>query len=140
VFATVAIVISLVFVGLQIRENTEETRAANRQSLATRAQELALFSAQIGGGINALYRYDQLTPEQQAAAVAWIPALVRNVEEAYLIYRDGRLDEEYWLTRAAVLNEAMGSEVGMRVYKEMETGAQLVPDFVRAMDEYRVAH
>lgn len=90
--------------------------------------------------MNALFRYDDLTPEQQAAAEAWVPALVRNVEEAYLTYRDGRLDEEYWLTRASVLNRVMESDVGMRVYGEMVTGTQLVPDFGDAMEEYSVAH
>ena len=90
IIATIALIVSLIFVGYEIRDNTEESRAANRQSLATRAQELALFSAQMGGGMASLNRYEELTEEQQAAARAWVPALIRNAEEAYLSYRDGR--------------------------------------------------
>ena len=139
IFGMLAIVVSLIFVGYEIRENTDETRAASRQSLATRAQDLALFTAQFGGGLRVLYNYEELTGPQQAAAEAWVPALIRNVEEAYLSYRDGRLDEEYWNTRAAVLDAVIGSEIGNFMYSEMKDGNQLAPDFVISMEEYMVA-
>lgn len=140
IIATIALIISLIFVGYEIRDNTEESRTANRQSLATRAQELALFSARMGGGMASLNRYEELTEEQQAAARAWVPALVRNAEEAYLSYRDERLDEEYWLTRAAVVKSAIESDIGSKMYIEMKEGEQLTSDFVKALEEYIGSH
>lgn len=45
IIGAAAIVISLVYLIIEVRENTDAVNASNRQSTAARAQELALASA-----------------------------------------------------------------------------------------------
>jgi len=106
IVGALAVVASLFYVGYQIKRNTEVGLAANRQSIATRAQELALYSADVG--IHKLiFAADddstQLSEIEHDRLIGYVGALLRTTEEAYLLYRDGMLDEEYWGTRANVM-------------------------------------
>ena len=48
IIGAVAIVFSLLYVGFEIQRNTKVGLASNRQEIAARAQELALYSAETG--------------------------------------------------------------------------------------------
>ena len=95
VIGAIAVVASLLYVGYEIQRNTKVGLASNRQAIADRAQELALYSGEIG--IDRLI-FDangdkvELTEAEQRRLIAYVGALLRTTEEAYLLYRDGLLD------------------------------------------------
>ena len=101
-----AIIISLVFLILEIRNNTEATYAANRQSIATRTEQLLIARAtsphlaEIEGKLRA---GEELSSQELSMHVDQLAAFLRLAEESYLLYRDGQLSEEYWNTRASNL-------------------------------------
>jgi hypothetical protein len=119
IISAIAVVGSLFYVGYQIKQNTEVSLAANRQSIATRAQELALYSAEVG--IHKLLfatetDSSQLSSVERNRLIAYIGALLRTTEEAFLLYRDKMLDEEYWITRANVLLTMLKSTKTREIY------------------------
>jgi len=121
IISAVAVVGSLFYVGYQIKQNTEVSLAANRQSIATRAQELALYSAEVGI-YKLLFATDtdstQLSSVEQDRLIAYIGALLRTTEEAFLLYMDEMLDEEYWRTRANVLLTMLNSIRTREIYNQ----------------------
>lgn len=136
VVSAVAIVLSLLYVGYQIRENTIEVRATNRQQLIARAMEATKNSAHPdisrvilkvsdGGALSALER-------MQYGYI--VRTVLYDVQEAYLLNREGRLDEEYWGTRASIILAYLEPTAARDIYHRDASIGALHPDFVRWLD------
>ena len=137
IISAVAVVASLLYVGFEISRNTKVGLAANRQSIAIRAQELAFYSAETNI-FDLLFdprsENEELNEDEQRFVTAYVGALLRTTEEAYLLYRDGLLDEEYWLTRTRVLLTALRSDAAHEVYLRTRNAGFYTPDFVAWAD------
>ena len=133
----VAVVASLLYVGYEIHRNTKVGLAANRQAIAARAQELALYSAETDI-FRLLFASDvdrtELTESQRNLLTAYIGALLRTTEEAYLLYQDELLDEEYWMTRAGVMLAALRSAEAREIYYNTRDAGFYTKDFVSWAD------
>jgi len=138
IVGAVAVVFSLLYVGFEIQRNTKVGLASNRQEIAARAQELALYSAETG--IYGLL-FDEsadtaeLTAADQDRLTAYIGALLRTTEEAFLLNRDGLLDDEYWKTRAAVMIAALRTHKARQVYVRTRDAGFYTNDFAEWADQ-----
>jgi len=132
IIGAAAVVASLLYVGYEIHRNTKVSLASNRQAIASRAQELALYSAETN--IHRLL-FDpsgddtELNESEKNYLTAYIGALLRTTEEAYLLYRDEMLDEEYWQTRAGVMIAALRSENARQIFFDTRDAGFYTPDF-----------
>lgn len=138
IISALAVVASLLYVGFEIQRNTRVGLASNRQEIAARAQELALYSAETHI-YRLLFASDEepieLTEAEQDRLTAYMGALLRTTEEAFLLYRDGLLDEEYWMTRAGVMMAALRTDVARTVYFRTWDLGFYTRDFVAWADE-----
>ncbi len=138
IISAVAVVASLLYVGFEIHRNTKVGLAANRQSIATRAQELAFYSSEtnvFGLLFDSSRENEELGEDEQRYVTAYVGALLRTTEEAFLLYKDGLLDEEYWLTRARVMLAALRYDAAHEVYMQTRNAGFYTPDFVAWADE-----
>ena len=97
---TVGVLVSLVFVGLEIRQNTSVARGQARTDLATLNQDWLMGMA----GDPALFRSFEahwleqpdiaLSPLEEQQAFLAMVAVVRRLENAYLFYEEGLIPEE----------------------------------------------
>jgi len=132
IIGAIAVVASLLYVGYEIHRNTKVSLATNRQAIASRAQDLALYSAETN--IHRLL-FDpngddiELTESEQDYLTAYIGALLRTTEEAYLLYRDEMLDEEYWQTRAGVMIAALRSPKARQIFFDTRDAGFYTRDF-----------
>jgi len=55
--------------------------------------------------------------------------LLRTTEEAYLLYRDEMLDEEYWQTRAGVMIAALRSPKARQIFFDTRDAGFYTRDF-----------
>ncbi len=137
IIGAVAVVFSLLYVGYEIQRNTKVGLASNRQEIAARAQDLALYSAEAG-----IYRllFDEsadtaeLTAAEQDRLTAYIGALLRTTEEAFLLNRDGLLDDEYWMTRAGVMMAALRTDNARQIYIRTRDRGFYTSDFTAWAD------
>jgi len=136
VVSAIAVVISLVYVGIQINENTGETRAANRQLLITRSHLGTMAAA--GPESSAIFAKvtvgTALTPTELAQYGFLMRTVLYDVQEAYLLYREGRLDEEYWNTRAAVALAFLAPAPARDSYHRDRSIGAFHTDFVEWLD------
>lgn len=97
---TAAVVISLIFVGVQINQNTVATRAAASQAVhgsfatwyANSQGDPALLSVSIKG----MRDYKALNGSEKAQFIAHFMAFSLSTQDAYYKWREGSLDPELW--------------------------------------------
>ena len=98
-----AIVASLVFLALEIRQNTNALFAESRQSVLNAAQTELLVLTENPDLILAVLDDDPLTEGEQVKLSAWLTAAMRAREFSWLQYRDGIIDEAQWDTEVVVI-------------------------------------
>ena len=87
-FAAAGVVLSLIFVGYEIRQNTDAVRSATLQGIADQSFQLRIMTA-----LNAGESLDGLSPEDRTR-VGWVvSATTRIMENRFRQYQLGTLDE-----------------------------------------------
>lgn len=102
----IAVIASLLYVAMQLKQNTKITKASVRQSVASRAGDFQLAVAQndqLLAVVAKLFRQEPLSPQEEIRLHFLLGCLFRAVEEAYLQHRDGFLDDEYWAKRGNLM-------------------------------------
>jgi hypothetical protein len=96
----VAVVLSLVYLGAQVRGSTRQAKRDASRDLAVRISEISIaVSASremgelllVGGG-----SYESLDRVDEVRFRALMNALFRGLEQQYLLHREGALDDEAW--------------------------------------------
>lgn len=99
----IGVIASLIFVGVEIRQNTRAVRGATYQSLAEASMTLLFRLADdpaVSGQIDAWGRGEPLDPETVDKIEALVMAYLRHLENAYYQMEEGTLRPEFlenWL-------------------------------------------
>ncbi len=126
--AAIAVVISLVFVGLQVRDNTIASEAATLQNsvgydielltdLSANPDLARAFTAYLSGDVEEL-------DETELIQARWhFVAILRHLENLYFQYEAGMLSDEVWATREPlILNNIRSPGFGMFLRSENARG------------------
>lgn len=137
--AAVGVVISLLFVAYEVKQNTDASLAANRHTVIAALREQLLVRAQspsLAAAIDAATLGTDLTPAQRSQYIAYLFAVIKSVEEAYFQYIEGDLDKEYLDTRIAGLMNSnfLGNEFGRTFYADNKNRGEITAEFARAVD------
>lgn len=99
VLAAVAVVLSLVYVGVQVRQNTQAIEiAAAQQSLdAYRQVQVAVMEEpKMAAAVEKAYSNQQLSPVEALQVDTYVHFNFSNWELAYLNHKKELLDDEIW--------------------------------------------
>lgn len=138
VVGAAAVVVSLLFVGVQVRDNTAEIRATNRQQLVGRAHEATRSFAVDPGLATILAKVESSESLSDAEAIQYgylIRATLYDVQEGFVLNREGRLDDAYWATRAAVARAYLAQPLARQIYERDKAQGTLMPDFTDWVDQ-----
>ena len=103
IIASFAIVGSLIFVGIQVSQNTDATKISNAQAALSSWNEVSLASATNDGITQGLF--DGMHPElkqylvideTQFRTFSWFDAGFKAVEVNYLQWLEGNLSDDLW--------------------------------------------
>ena len=135
-----AVVLSLVYLSRQVRQNTRALRTANAATVKQNFQSIArAFITDRGASdivIRALNR-DELSPAEKLSAYAWFFDLLKSGELAYSQYIAGDLDKPVW-DASLQFFLAYWTTPGMREYWQDRHPA-FTPEFREAMDGWLAA-
>ena len=102
----ISIIISLIFVGIQLRENSKATRSA---TAAATVSELTSFYSNLGNseqGSRVFYEFmvrpDSLSETERFQAIMNAHGVMLTIQNSYYLVKEGTLDEE-------IMNSVMGS-------------------------------
>ena len=115
----VAVIASLIFVGLQVRQNTISVRGANSQSVADASLRFATLlgsDPQVALTLNRGLAGDSLDPGEQAQFTYLYHAWARQTEQCYFLFRNGTLDEELWVGLTETSKSFLGRPGGARMW------------------------
>ena len=138
VVGAIAVVISLLYVGVQINANTAEVRSANRQELVNRsftATSNAASSPELASALSKAADGAPLTRQELSQYEYFVRSMLYDVQEAYLLFIEGHLDESYWNTRAAIFEAYVANELAPDVYRRDKKLGVLHGDFVEWVDK-----
>ena len=76
-----------------------------------------------------------LTPQELSQYTYFVRGMQYDIQEAYLLYIEGRLDEAYWQTRAAIFRAYMEASADREVYRQGKALDLLHTDFVAWADQ-----
>ena len=133
----VAVVATLIFLLIEIRGNSEAIRADMQISVSGRT------ITQIQNAISNPALLEAMAREAQGEELSFIQEHVLNqyfgvrmklAEESFIVFRDGNLDEEVWLTRAELALDLIANEHDRRRWADRRTSGWYVQGFVDFMD------
>jgi hypothetical protein len=137
------VIASLVFVGAQVRQSAEATRAATVLQLKDGWAQLNLTMMESPEIIDALILVvnqglDDVDPRSKLVVEAWFRTLLHNWSNAYFQHRIGTLDDEQW----AALMSDMEIEGRYRIVWDVWDGWRHIFDepFQVLMDSLRTAN
>ena len=133
VIGAAAVVISLIYVGVQINANTAEVRAANRQQLVNRSFDAtgnAATNPDLAIALTKAADGTPLTDQELAQYRYFVRGMIYDIQEAYLLHSEGRLDDSYWQTRAAIFLTYIKTAPAREVYDRDKKLGVLHGDFV----------
>lgn len=108
IISGIAIIISLIFVGIQIKRNTKATQATTFQAIADLDINLLLnfgISPELAKLITTFRDDpDSLSGEEQNHGFYLFGAEVRHVENLFLQYENKMLSEKHWHSRKALVD------------------------------------
>lgn len=117
-----AVVVSLIYVALQIRQNTAAIRSATAQSVhehfARWYQSFATDASLVDIGVKGLKDYASLSETEKARFVSTFMAFLSYGQNAFLKWRQGLLSPSLWLGWEQVLMNLLGAPGGKSLWKE----------------------
>ncbi len=137
IISAIAVVVSLLYVGYQINLNTQEIRVANRQELVTRAHTATMTWATSPELVRTLVKATKNEPmsdEERLMFTYAVRAVLYDVQEAFLLHREGRLSQKYWETRISLIKGYLSSNASLKIYKDQKVAGVLHSDFVNWVD------
>jgi hypothetical protein len=142
IIASFAVVVTLIYLAIQVRDGTRATHAANFQVAASMDQEflLALGSdpatAHIWNGY--LFAPETLAPEQELQGRYLFGCLLRRMENIYFQHRLGTISDEAWLPRQSMFSFVAHSK-GYAAVMKAPTAAFTDGEFLEFMAKLSVA-
>lgn len=124
ILASIAIVASLIFVGVQVGQNTSTMRQNASTSsmeqwtnlsveIATNEELLRTQSiVALNGGT-----FDDLTQEEEARIFFWASANIKTMEIGYLRWKDGLLDERLWEGQSHGIRQVFSNPVMIELWR-----------------------
>jgi hypothetical protein len=100
VLGAAAVVATLGYLAVQIRQNSRAVKNSAAQSLLSEANESLRVASSHPTTARAVILgqtlFDELSEGEKAQFITWIFAWMRTIEQAYLQYVQGYIDEEIW--------------------------------------------
>lgn len=135
----IAVVVSLIYVSLQIRRNTAERRSDSIQSITDGNRELALVyvnNHEAGVAWHKMLDGEELSKREVDIMSDALYANLMLLEETYSKYRQGYIDQDFIDARVALVTHKVLLAPQIReVYGVMKQGRIYSQAFVRWFDE-----
>lgn len=132
-----AIVLTLIVLIVETRGNTDELRAATLANIAARTQvfPLALMTnPEVADVFTRLNSGADVSATDRSQIVGMVFTATKIAEESFLAFRDGRLEEEIWLTRLAFAVTVVQREPARSIWRNVADNGAFVEGFVQAFN------
>jgi len=103
IVGVILVIASLMYVAMQVRQNTNAIYAQSRQAVLAASQAELFAEMENPDVITSMVKLGPITAEEQIRLNSWLFALMRSREFAWLQYRNGVIDEVQWQTEVGAI-------------------------------------
>lgn len=121
----IAVVVSFVFLALQIRQSNRNQKSLMQQGRTSRTVEILLHAADPFMSETLLLANENVAavdPKRIWAVYGLVAAVFWTYEDSYLQFKRGMLDEESWLSDAATIKRLLANPAYRVVWKMARDG------------------
>lgn len=117
----IAVILSLLYLAIQIRQNTRTVRAASHHAAVSTGNDLNTLLSEpenariVLAGIAGL---DSLSPEEQFRYTLLMRSVLAFYEDVFFQFREGQVDAEFWESRAQALLVGLESPGALEWWNE----------------------
>ena len=132
----IAVVLSLVYVGMQIKQNTKTTRMAaaqTHQAMFGSIEELFITNQQLVELVLRASRGEEISAVDQWRLTGLFRHVLRTWQTGHFMYTTGVLEKTIWLTQAALFEGIIQQDRAMQDHFRRER-ATLDPAFAEHVD------
>ncbi len=101
--AAIAVLVTLVYLTLQVRQGNGFARAQTRQRMVEQAERELYRLVEDPAIFKCFLKKEPLTEDEKIKLVFWLIASLRQREYEWFQYRDGNIDRETWETYRNVM-------------------------------------
>lgn len=117
IIGTFVIVVTLIYMSIQVRQGTQMLRSEARQAIAATDQNEIYKFVDFPELGRLFSQTEQPGFEEKTRLLFWIIGAMRNREHAWLQYRAGASDEETWMSYRGVIYFLLGTERGLALWE-----------------------
>ncbi len=131
--AAVAVLITLVYLTIQVRQGNTLARAQTRQSMMEQVRADLHKMIDEPSILYCFSKEETLTPDEKAKFTSWLAAAMRQREYEWSQYRHGVIDRATWETYQKLIPHLVGPQ---RALKWWQKSTQFFePGFVESVNE-----
>lgn len=134
------IILGLVLVTYELRQNNEQLAEQSRQSVADGVRQITLSvatSPELARLISRDVPLEEMTEGEELQLVTWFMAWLKSAEHAFLQHKAGILEDEVWFARRSQALDMLEREKISLLYEWNRD--YFVPEFVSDIDEALIA-
>jgi len=134
IIGALAVVITLAYVAVQIRQNNDLLRSESRQVLVSNDVTSLKAGMELADVFAKFISERELSAEEQLRMSFMFALDLRNREFEYFQYKNGLLDEETWLAYRHVILINHSTELGRKWWDKVGRGI-VDPKFAKLIDD-----
>ena len=135
IVGSIAVVLTLIYLAMQIRESNRETRAATVQSTLNNEMDMIAVMVENAGTWNKVVTGIPLEEgEEMRRGMLLYNLLMTETESRYHQYEAGYLDQEAWEQRLPAIRLTIGNPIH-QIWRSSPGGAAKSTSFLRLLDE-----
>ena len=96
IISSVAILVTLIYLAIQTRQNTAAIRASTRQTMISTDIEALKAGMDYSSALIQMRSGKEISDEEKNQIVSWLIMLVRTREYQWFQYKNGLLDKQTW--------------------------------------------
>ena len=135
IVAAAAVVGSLVYLGMQVRQSNALSRAQTRQSMMELSQEQILINVADPKLWTLLLSEEPLEGDEKVRVNLFLTAVMRQREYEWFAHRDGVIDAEMFEAYSGVIAILLGTERNRRWWKIRAEIKEFDPQFMAFVDD-----
>ena len=132
--SSIAILVTLGYLAVQTRQNTQAIQATVRQAMLAEDRELLYWQFENPYLDMVSLDEKELSPDQQFKVRAFLTAFFRSRENQWLQYQAGVIDATTWLTYRSPLVNVLESEVVRENWRFRAARGEFTDGFVAEVD------
>ena len=132
IIGALAVVISLIYVGYQVNENTKSQRAATAQNIAADFRDTFDFTLEEDELFTRSRNMEALSEAENLKVLQMYAVLLRTYENIWYQAKNSAFDKELYLGYQGYIGRALSSPMGKEIWRI----SRFHPGFVKDTEDY----